>query len=214
MLDAALLVIDEAGPGQDVHVQQIAERAGLSRTVLYRHFIDRADLDRAIQTEILDRLGREILAVLALDGTPMQVVRRIVAAYVGWAAAHPALHRYAALEVPGEGPSPLAQTVGQLAHQIETLITLAAQLLEVPIDDDLRSGLDPLVFGIVGSGMGACRRWLGRPQRVPDQEVFIDLVAQSIWFQLAGMAAARGVVIDPDTPLQDVFGGVVKDVGP
>lgn len=207
VLDAALQVIEETGPRGDVHVQQIAERAGLSRTVLYRHFVDRADLDRAIQTEILDRLGRELLPVLSLDGTPLQVVRRIVAAYVGWAATHPALHRFAALEVPGEGPNPLARTVGHIAQEIESLITLGAQLLEVPMDEDLRSGLDPLVFGIVGSAMAAVRRWLGRPERVPDQDVFIELVAQSIWFQLAGMAAARGVVIDPDAPLQDVFTG-------
>ena len=207
MLEAALKVIEDAGPGEDVHVQQVAAGAGLSRTVLYRHFTDRADLDRAIQTEILDRIWSEVRPVLSLDGTPVQVIRRIVAAYVGWAAAHPALHRFAELDVPGEGPSPLGRTVGQIANQIEAMITLAAELLEVPIDDDLRSGLDPLVFGIVGAGMSACRRWLGRPERVPQQEVFVDLVAQSIWFQLAGLAAARGVVIDPDAPLQEVFGG-------
>ena len=206
MLEAALEVIEEAGPGEDVHVQQIAERAGLSRTVLYRHFSDRADLDRAIQTEIVDRVWGEIIPVLSLDGTPVQVIRRIVAAYVGWAAEHPALHRFAELDVPGEGPSPLGRMVGQIAHQIEALITLGAELLDVPIDDDLRAALDPLVFGLVGAGMSAVRRWLGRPERVPERDVFVDLVAQSIWFQIAGMAAARGAVIDPDVQLQELFG--------
>lgn len=207
MLEAALLAIEEAGPGEEVHVQQIAERAGLRRTVLYRHFADRADLDRAIQTEIVDRVWGEIIPVLSLEGTPVQVIRRIVAAYVGWAATHPALHRFAELDVPGDGPSPLGRMVGQIASQIEVLITLGAELLEVPIDDDLRAALDPLVFGLVGAGMGAVRRWVGRPERVPEADVFIDLVAQSIWFQLAGMAAARGAVIDPNVSLQEIFGG-------
>jgi len=207
VLEAALLAIEDAGRGEAVHVQQIAERAGLSRTVLYRHFTDRADLDRAIQTEILDRVWGEIIPILSLNGTPVQVIRRIVAAYVGWAAAHPALHRFAELDVPGDGPSPLGRMVGQIANQIEVLITLGAELLEVPIDDDLRAALDPLVFGLVGAGMSAVRRWVSRPERVPEPDVFIDLVAQSIWLQIAGMAAARGAIIEPDVPLQEVFGG-------
>ena len=206
VLAAALELIEEAGPGEDVHVQQIADRAGLSRTVVYRHFADRADLDRAIQAEIVDRVWGEIEPVLSLDGTPVEVIRRIVAAYTGWAAEHPALLRFAELDVPGEGPSPLARLVEQVATQVEALITLAADLLDVPLDDDLRQALDPLVFGMVGAVMGAVRRWVGRPERVPAPEVFVDLVTRSIWLQIAGLAATRGAVIDPDRPLQELFG--------
>ena len=183
-------MIEDAGPGEEVHVQQIADRAGLSRTVLYRHFADRADLDRAIQTEIVDQVTGEILPVLSLDGAPVEVIRRIVAAYVGWAAAHPALHRYVELDVPGEGPSPLSRMVEQVATQIEALIAAGAELLEVPLDDNLRIGLDPLVFGVVGAGMGAVRRWTGQTERV-SAEVLIDLVSRSIWWQIAGLAAAH-----------------------
>ncbi len=205
VLTAALAVIEDAGPGEEVHVQQIADRAGLSRTVLYRHFADRADLDRAIQTDIVDQVTGEILPVLSLDGTPIEVIRRIVAAYVGWAAAHPALHRYVELDVPGEGPSPLSRMVEQVATQIEALIAAGAELLDVPLDDNLRIGLDPLVFGMVGAGMGAVRRWTGQTHRV-SAEVLIDLVSRSIWWQIAGLAAAQGAEIDPDRPLQELFG--------
>ncbi|GAA1475688.1 TetR/AcrR family transcriptional regulator [Nocardioides aestuarii] len=204
VLAAALEVIEEVAPGEDVHVQQIADRAGLSRTVLYRHFADRADLDRAIQAEIVDRVWGEIVPVLSLDGTPVEVVRRIVATYVEWAAAHPALHRFAEADVPGEGPSALARMVEQAAAQIEGLITLGAELLEVPLDDDLRSALDPLVFGLVGAGMASVRRWTAQPDRVAT-DVFVDLLTQAVWLQIAGMAAARGVVIDPDRLVQDLF---------
>lgn len=204
VLAAALEVIEESAPGDDVHVQQIADRAGLSRTVLYRHFADRADLDRAIQAEIVDRVWGEIVPVMSLDGTPVEVVRRIVAAYVGWAAAHPALHRFAEADVPGTGPGPLALMVERAATQIEGLITLGAELLEVPLDDDLRSALDPLVFGLVGAGMASVRRWTTQADRVAT-DVFVDLLTQAVWLQIAGMAAARGVVIDPDRPVQDLF---------
>jgi AcrR family transcriptional regulator len=204
VLAAALEVIEEGSPGDEVHVQQIADRAGLSRTVLYRHFADRADLDRAIQAEIVDRVWGEIVPVLSLEGTPVAVVRRIVAAYVGWAAAHPALHRFAEADVPGDGPSPLSRMVEQVAEQIEGLITLGAELLGVPLDDDLRGALDPLVFGLVGAGMASVRRWTAQRDRVAT-EVFVDLLTQAVWLQIAGMAAARGVVIDPDRPVEELF---------
>ncbi len=55
ILDAALAVVEAGAPGAEFHVQQIADRAGLSRTVVYRHFADRADLDQAVQTEMLAR---------------------------------------------------------------------------------------------------------------------------------------------------------------
>lgn len=211
VLEAALAAIEAAGPGADVHVQQIAERAGLSRTVIYRHFADRADLDRAIQAEIVDRVWGEIIPVLTLDGTPVEVIRKIIAAYAGWADDHPALLRFAELDVPGDGPGPLSEMVSQVATQVEALISVGADLLQVPIDDDLRTGLDPLVFGLVGAAMTAVRRWLDRPERAPEPEVFVDLVTQSIWSQLAGMASARGVVIEPDVHLQELFGDTLED---
>ena len=49
-------------------------------------------------------------------------------------------------------------------------------------------------------------------ERVPEAEVFVDLVTQSIWLQIAGMAAARGVDIDPDVSLQELFGGHLESV--
>ena len=52
ILDAAIAVVEAGEPGAEFHVQQIADRAGLSRTVVYRHFADRADLDQAIQAEM------------------------------------------------------------------------------------------------------------------------------------------------------------------
>ena len=52
IIDAAIEVIEEAGPGGELHVQQIATRAGVNRTVVYRYFEDRADLDRPDPIEV------------------------------------------------------------------------------------------------------------------------------------------------------------------
>lgn len=205
VLTAALDTIERAGPGAEVHVQQIADRARLSRTVLYRHFADRADLDRAVQALIVDQVREQIVPVLSLDGTPVEAIRRVVAAFVGWAAEHPALHRFAEIDVPGDVPSPWQEMVEQAALQLEDLVAQGAALLEVPLDEDLRSGLDPLVFGLMGACMAAVRRWLSLPVRAPEQDVLVDLVTQSVWLQLAGTVAAHGVVVDPDRPVRELF---------
>ena len=203
VLDAALEAIGTAGPGAEVPVARIAAQAGLNRTVLYRHFADRADLDRAIQGHIFGQLQAAVLPVITLEGTPLQIVRRIVGAYVGWAAAHPALHRFAdqqPLGVPGpEGE----QALSRLARQVRDLIAGAGDALGADFDKDMRHGLDPLVFGFLGMAMAAVHRWLTRRERAPDQEAFTDLLTEAIWLQVSGMAAARGVRLAPDVPLQE-----------
>ena len=64
------------------------------------------------------------------------------------------------------------------------------------------AALDPLVFGLVGAVFTSTRRWLGRPEQKPDREKFVELVTEAVWLQIAGMAAARGVELDPDVPVE------------
>src|SRR5689334_12540491 len=71
IIDAAVRVLERAEPGEDIQVQLIAEEAGLARTVLYRHFHDRVDLDLAVQQRICKDLGKELLPALSYDGQPV-----------------------------------------------------------------------------------------------------------------------------------------------
>jgi AcrR family transcriptional regulator len=202
IIDAAIEVLGESEPGAEVHVQQIADRAGLSRTVVYRHFNDRADLDAAVQGAVLEALRTELVPSLSFEGTPVEIIRRIVAAYVGWAAAHPALHEFAQADPPGEGPGQMERAIGHIAGQVEDLINVGVQVLHVDLREHEVQALDPLVFGLVGAVFTSVRRWLSRPERRPTAEQFVDLATEAIWFQIAGMAAARGVVLDPDVPVE------------
>ena len=203
ILDAALAAIEGAAPGAEVAVAQIAARANLNRTVLYRHFSDRADLDRAIQGHIFRHLQAQVLPVITLEGTPRQIIRRIVGAYVGWAAAHPSLHRFADQQPLGVGGTESDLALTQLARQVRDLIAYAADALGVRIDDDTRHGLDPLVFGVLGMAIATVHRWLTRSERRPSQEALADLLTEAIWLQISGMTAARGVVLEPDVPVEE-----------
>jgi AcrR family transcriptional regulator len=206
ILDAAVAVLSETPPGAEVKVQLIAERAGLSRTVVYRHFADRADLDRAVQARALELLRADLLPALSFEGTPVQIVRRIVSAYVGWAAAHPSLHEFAQADPPGTETGQMEQAVEQIAGQIESLIRIGVEVLGVSLVEEETEALDPLVFGLVGGVFTSTRRWLSRPEHGPTQETFVTLLTQATWLQIAGMASERGVVLDPEVPVEQLLG--------
>ena len=204
IIDAAIEVLSESEPGVEVHVQQIADRAGLSRTVVYRHFSDRADLDAAVQGAVLVLLRGELVPALSFEGTPVEIIRRIVSTYIGWAAAHPSLHEFAQADPPG-GSGLMERAIAQIAGQVEDLINAGVDVLHVQLDEDEVSALDPLVFGLVGAVFTSVRRWLSGPERRPPVDKFVDLVTEAIWLQIAGMALARGVELDPDTPVEHLL---------
>jgi AcrR family transcriptional regulator len=205
ILDAAIGVLADSEPGAEVHVQQIADRAGLSRTVVYRHFADRADLDAAVQGRALELLRIQLVPALSFEGTPVEIIRRIVSAYVGWASEHPSLHEFAQHDPPGPGIGQMEQAIQQIAGQIEDLINVGVEVLRVRLDEDEVVALDPLVFGLVGGVFNATRRWLSLPEQQPTRDRFVELVTEAVWLQIAGMARARGVELSPDVPVETLL---------
>ncbi len=206
ILDAAIAVLEDAEPGEDIHVQQIAQRAGLSRTVVYRHFSDRADLDQAVQGAVLEMLAGELLPEVTLDGTIEEIIRRIVGTYVHWTVSHPSLHRFAEHDVPGaSGSSALEVAVVQIAGQVEELITVGAAQLGVELGSDDADSLDPLVFGLVGAVFSATRRWLARAERRPDADTFVKVVSDSVWHIIDGHARRLGIELDPHISVESLI---------
>lgn len=206
ILAAAIEVIEATPPGDEVNVAHIAERAGVGRTVIYRHFTDRSELDREIRVAVLDDVWSHVLPVLTLEGTIPQIVERAVAVYVGWAADHPALHRLAATAEPG-GQNPLDKGLAVIAGRVVDLIETAVDILELDFTDDQRAALDPLIYGLVGAVFGVVRRWLSRPVREPSAEVLVALTTSSVWFLLDGHARGLGLQLRADQPIEDLLAG-------
>lgn len=205
IIDAAIVEIERGRPGADVQVRAIAARAGLSRTVVYRHFEDRADLDRAVQQRIIDGLWAELLPAVSLEGTVRQIIHRIVSTYVEWSVAHPALHLAADHDPAGPGAGPLQLAMEQLAGEIATVVATAALALGATADEEQMAALDPLAFGLVGSVFGAVRRWLTWSDRHLSAASLETLITQSIWFVIEGHAQILGINLDPDLPLEGLL---------
>lgn len=205
IVDAALDVIAAHGPGESVHVQQIADQAGLNRSALHRLFADRGDLDLAIQSEITGRVLQVVLAAVSLEGRPRDVVHRIVDAFVQWVLAHPAWVRFAERRLPDARQNPLDEAMQAVATQVEVLISGIALALGVEMTDTDRDSLDPWVSGFVGGGLATVQRWMSKDGSSVRPEQLVDLVSDMIWFQIDGLATSRGIEI-PDVPIEELLG--------
>lgn len=204
IIDAAITVLVQQAPGEEIPLQAVAELAGLSRTVIYRHFEDRADLDREVQRTVCARLGAELLPALSMDGRPDEIVGRVIEAFVSWAVEHPSLISFAERDVAGWGPSPIAEAMEAIAVGIEAIMETVVTSLGVELDERDRAGLDPWVFGMISAVFGAVRRWMGRELREPDAETFAGILKESIWLQIDGLAQTRGINL-PDLPITDLL---------
>lgn len=204
IIEAAIRVLERAEPGEDVQVQLIAEEAGLARTVLYRHFHDRVDLDLAVQQAICKDLGERLLETLTYEGKPVDIIRGVVSEVVGWAVEHPTLFWFVELELPGPGPHPLSVAIEQIAEQIEALMNTVVDYFGVELSANDRASLDPWVFGLIGAVFSGVKRWRSRLEIAPDASAFAHMLAESIWVQVDGMAKMRGLVV-PDVPLVELL---------
>ncbi|MBS45873.1 MAG: TetR family transcriptional regulator [Nocardioides sp.] len=201
ILQAACDVIETSPIGTDVHVQQIAEKAGLNRTVVYRHFADRGDLDRAIRSHILDGVVADLTPTISLEGSVNGIIRRIVQTYVDYVVEHPALHAYAVVDSAGS----MDAGIDRIARSVAEVLEMAIGLLDAELDEAEEQLVDPLAHGLVGAVFGAVRRWATREPRQPGADRMADLLTMSIWNLLDGHARRLGVDIDPDLPLVELL---------
>lgn len=201
IVDAAIELIQEQGADSEVHVVQIAERAGMVRTVVYRHFTDRADLDDAVQERVVEMLRERLDPQVTLEGSIEEIILRIVTAYVTWAADHPELHR---LVGRAAGDRPMSSAIDGVASQVQSLVRLAAEILEVDLPEEMSQSLDPFVFGIVGQAFATVGRWVSRPTLEPDAATYSRLFARSVWYQIDGHLRSIGVEFDPTVDVTEL----------
>lgn len=205
VIDAAITVLGrDVEPGGEISVQQIADEAGVHRTVLYRYFEDRTDLDVAIQRAICAQAGDVLNGAITLEGTVREIVHRIIGAYVGWAVDNTGLLRFVEREIAGAPSKPLDEAIGQMAETIELTIGGVLALLDAELPENDRDVLTPLAFLLVGGVMSAVRAWSSRDELRPAAPAFIDLVAGAIWLQIEGLAASRSIEV-PDLPVEQLL---------
>jgi AcrR family transcriptional regulator len=203
VLDAAIAMV-EAGEG-DASVAEIGARAGLSRSVVYRLFADRREIDLAVQRRVLEGLRADILAALTLTGTIRETLSRIIGVYVSWAAAHPRLHRLADYDTAIDGNGPLQQVVAEIATGAVDLLEAAIDQLRGCLPMPPRGLTEPFAHGLVGMVFATVRRWVHRSGGEVEAEVLVDLLTAAVWAQIDVLVRTLGLQVDPDGPVEEWF---------
>ncbi|MGB3771158.1 MAG: TetR/AcrR family transcriptional regulator [Rhodococcus sp. (in: high G+C Gram-positive bacteria)] len=204
VIGAALQVLDEdVQPGEWASAQQIADKAKIHRTGIYRYFDDRADLDVAIQRVICDDLRSTLNESVTLVGTARSVAQRVVDSYIRWVVAHPAWTYVIEQNVAGAAESPLQESIAQVAEKIEFAVRGFIALVDADLTEDDLKLVGPWVSSLISGGVGAVRTWRSQDDAV-DLDTFALFLADIIWMQITGLGASRGVQI-PDVPLEGLF---------
>jgi AcrR family transcriptional regulator len=212
VIDAAVRVIEASPPGAEVKVQQIADEAGMVRTVVYRHFEGRADLQRAVQAHIVGEILRTVNDALTMEGSINDIIDRTLEGFVNWVDAHPNLYLTAESELGDGQQSLLADAMQNIADRIMAIVFIGGELLGHDFSDDDRTELDAIVFGLIGQVRGTFGHWLRRPEREPSPAVLRAILARSIWVQLDSHIRTRGLILDPTVPLDQLLPGLQQEL--
>ena len=129
-LEDAALELLESQPAGRISLREVARRAGVSHNAPYHHFGDRAALLGALGVRAMaDLLAAQEKAVAGAAG-PVERVRALGTAYVGYAVAHPQAFslifdpEYCAAGEPSEQMAPLiARNEELLGGEVEALVT-------------------------------------------------------------------------------------------
>ncbi|MFP5068584.1 TetR family transcriptional regulator [Pseudonocardia nantongensis] len=202
MVEAAIEAIRAHGPG--VSVAQIAASAGITKPVLYRHFADRADLQRAVGEAAAEMLMERIYPVLAVEAEPIEHVAAVIDAFLHGIEDEPQLYRFVVAN-PAE-PAPGAEIVEDVRGRIGALLaTMIGERLRAEGRDS--GGAEPWAQGLIGMVQSAGEWWLDR--RTMSREALTNYLSALIWGGIAGVAGIDAptanadilrLVPDPHTP--------------
>lgn len=116
ILNAAIEAFDEADPDH-VNVEAVAERAGVSRALVYTYFSNRQGLFRAVFHELLGEVGASLAGALEGAATSEERFGRWITTLAGYARSHP--NRWQVIRWNVLTPDPeLGDGLPDLLHQV------------------------------------------------------------------------------------------------
>jgi AcrR family transcriptional regulator len=192
ILEAARAVIEEHGP--DALTGQIAERAGLARPNVYRHFSSKDELDLAVARSAYQELRAEVLARLDLSGSPLDMIRAPIAAQVVWADQHPNLYRF--LVSRGYQRSSRQRKAARRHFAVELAAAGASYFPHFADNPDAAAAI---IVGLGGLIDASILGWLNRPTE--SNERLIERLTTQAWLIIDHHLRESGVSLDPAVPV-------------
>jgi AcrR family transcriptional regulator len=198
LTDAAILAIREHGAG--VGMDDVAARAGTSKTVVYRHFADRTELYVAVCARIAGVLLGQVRAAMdGADGPHAQTAAGIEA-YLRLIEHDPEVYRFVVhrpLVDRSPDADPFADLVSLVCDQVADLVSLVGDQVAAVIaarTGDAATAV-PWGHGIVGMVRAAADNWLARGGRgdvtAMSRSQLAAHLTELAWSGLSGVTASK-----------------------
>ncbi|HEY1843194.1 MAG TPA: TetR/AcrR family transcriptional regulator [Mycobacterium sp.] len=172
--------------GQYVSMDEIAGEIGVSKTVLYRYFVDRNDLTTAVmmrfaQITLIPNMAKALSS--NLDG--FDLTREIIRVYVETVASEPEPYRF----VMANNSAGKNRVVADSERIIARMLAVMLRRRMRPEGMDL-GGVEPWAYMIVGGVQLATHSWLLDPRMTSDE--LIDYLTMLSWSALCGIVEVGG----------------------
>lgn len=190
---AAVESIEASGPSAGM--AEIAQRAGIARPHVYRHFTSKEQLDSEVARFAATELVRRVRPTMVRSGTPSEIVRGVISESVGWASEHPNLYRFLAARQ--QTKSIHRARFGRTRFLSEIVDAATAYLRSSNIHQDVPDGI---LAGLMGMVDASIIWWLDHEDEVQDEVV--DRLTRQVWQILHDMLAQLGLEITDETVLR------------
>ncbi|HET9139699.1 TetR/AcrR family transcriptional regulator [Actinophytocola sp.] len=161
-------------------MDEIAERAGVSKPVLYQHFPGKLELYMALLDTHVDELVRRVTDAMDATTDNKQRVRAAVAAYFDFVDGETQAFRLVfESDLRGE---PAVQDAVERATEASVRAITATITADAGLDD-ARARL--LAVGLAGVSQVAARGWLADQRPIPKDEA-VALISTLIWRGIGG----------------------------
>lgn len=161
-------------------MDDIAERAGVSKPVLYQHFPGKLELYQALLTTYAEELVERVSNAIERTEHNKERVQAAVAAYFDFVAGEGKAYRLVFESDLRGDPEAAALVESALDRCIDAVA--GAVTIDAGLDQD-RARL--LAVGLVGLSQVGAQFWLDSDQRVPRDEA-VALMASLAWRGIAG----------------------------
>jgi len=172
--------------GSNVSMDEIASEIGVSKTVLYRYFVDKNDLTTAVmmrfaQTTLIPNMAAALSS--NLDG--FDLTREIIRVYVETVAAEPEPYQFVMANNSASKSRAIATSEQIIARMLAVM--LRRRMVEVGMDT---GGIEPWAYHTVGGVQLATHSWMNDRRMSADD--LIDYLTMLSWNALCGIVEVGG----------------------
>ena len=209
ILLAAIELIEENPADADISVLSIAKRAGLAKSVVYRQFSSKDDLERRVRSYVFNEFAVVLDTKLDVTtGSLHEILTRTIAAVADWMLDHPRLNEFARRGPTFEGDGSLdavSELKRRMTRQAENI--MASIAATIGVDD---AAFKSVPFAVVKMVEATLFAWIRGAAPTRSRAEMIADLSDYVWYVLDGAARSIGLEASPEEPLTAVIAALMR----